>query len=74
MKPPYLTLFLCFLCTLAFADQSSPALATSSTAQQLFSASQNDLLQIRVLLINGRSQASIGSGFLIQLRLMLILQ
>lgn len=65
MKPPYLALFLYFLCTLAFADQPSPALATSSTAQQLFSASQNDLLQIRVLLINGRSQASIGSGFLI---------
>ncbi len=39
--------------------------APSSTAQQLYAAAQQDLLQLRVLLKNGNSQASVGSGFLI---------
>lgn len=37
----------------------------SSTAQQLYTSARQDLLQVRVLLRNGRSQSSIGSGFLI---------
>ncbi len=39
--------------------------APSSRAQNLFDAARNDLLQIRVLLKNGRTQSSVGSGFLI---------
>lgn len=39
--------------------------APSSTAQQLYTSARQDLLQVRVLLKNGRSQSSIGSGFLI---------
>ncbi len=42
-------------------DAATPA--PSSAAQQLFSAAKTDLLQIRVLLKNGDSQASVGSGF-----------
>jgi serine protease Do len=41
------------------------AAAPSSTAQELYAAAQNDLLQIRVLLKNGHSQSAVGSGFLI---------
>lgn len=37
----------------------------SSRAQTLYSKAQDDLLQIRVLLKNGGTQSSIGSGFLI---------
>lgn len=37
----------------------------SSTAQKLYALAQNDLLQLRVLLKNGRSQSTVGSGFLI---------
>ncbi|RYY76891.1 MAG: serine protease [Gammaproteobacteria bacterium] len=37
----------------------------SSTAQQLYASAQSDLLQLRVLLKNGRSQSAVGSGFLI---------
>lgn len=37
----------------------------SSTAQQLYASAQSDLLQLRVLLKNGNSQSSVGSGFLI---------
>lgn len=37
----------------------------SSRAQTLYSAARDDLLQIRVLLKNGRTQSSVGSGFLI---------
>lgn len=39
--------------------------APSSQAQRLYEDAQNDLLQIRVLLKNGRTQSSVGSGFLI---------
>jgi S1-C subfamily serine protease len=46
------------------AKQAAPA-APSSAAQKLYAAAQNDLLQIRVLLKNGRTQAAVGSGFLI---------
>ncbi|MCE3254240.1 MAG: trypsin, partial [Cellvibrio sp.] len=50
---------------------SLPALAEttpplpSSAAQQLYASAQEDLLQLRVLLKNGNSQSSVGSGFLI---------
>ena len=37
----------------------------SSRAQTLYTAARDDLLQIRVLLKNGRTQSSVGSGFLI---------
>lgn len=43
---------------------SAPA-APSSTAQKLYTAAKQDLLQIRVLVKSGRTQASVGSGFLI---------
>lgn len=39
--------------------------APSSTAQQLYAAAQQDLLQLRVLTKSGNSQSSVGSGFLI---------
>ncbi len=41
--------------------------APSSTAQKLYHSAQNDLLQLRILLKNGRAQSSVGSGFLIGL-------
>jgi S1-C subfamily serine protease len=37
----------------------------SSAAQQLYSDAKADLLQIRMLLKNGRSQSTVGSGFLV---------
>jgi S1-C subfamily serine protease len=37
----------------------------SSAAQQLYSSAQADLLQIRMLLRNGRTQSTVGSGFLV---------
>jgi hypothetical protein len=37
----------------------------SSTAQKLYSAAKADLLQVRSLLKSGRTQSSIGSGFLV---------
>jgi len=46
------------------ADQnSSVASRPSSAAQQLFTRAKSDLLQLRVLLKNGDSQAAVGSGF-----------
>ncbi|AZP12257.1 S1 family peptidase [Undibacterium parvum] len=47
------------------ALESIPLAPPSSAAQKLYSAAKNDLLQIRVLLKSGRTQASVGSGFLI---------
>ena len=37
----------------------------SSTAQKLFFSAKDDLLQLRMLIRNGRAQKSVGSGFLI---------
>ncbi len=37
----------------------------SSAAQKLYSSAKNDLLRIRMLLKNGRSQSSVGSGFMV---------
>lgn len=45
------------------ADTTPPL--PSSAAQQLYASAQQDLLQLRVLLKNGNSQSSVGSGFLI---------
>jgi serine protease Do len=37
----------------------------SSAAQKLYSSAKADLLQIRMLLKNGRSQSTVGSGFMV---------
>lgn len=48
------------------ASEDSDALPTpSSSAQKIYAAAKDDLLQIRMLLKSGRSQSSVGSGFLI---------
>jgi len=39
--------------------------APSTTAQKLYSSARDDLLQLRILLKNGRAQSTVGSGFLI---------
>ena len=44
---------------------SAPLPAPSSAAQHLYSAAKNDILQVRSLLKSGRTQSSVGSGFLI---------
>jgi len=56
----------CFACAAFAADENidTPP-QPSSTAQQLYATAQHDLLQLRVLLKNGNSQSSVGSGFLI---------
>ena len=47
-------------------DDNSAALPLpSSAAQELYSSAQSDLLQIRMLLRNGRTQSTVGSGFLV---------
>ena len=46
--------------------EANPALPPpSSAAQNLYSKAKADLLQIRMLLRNGRSQSSVGSGFMV---------
>jgi hypothetical protein len=42
-----------------------PTEPASSAAQHLYATAQGDLLQLRVLLKNGDSQSSVGSGFFI---------
>ena len=49
----------------AQTETASPPPLPSSAAQQLYASAQQDLLQLRVLLKNGNSQSSVGSGFLI---------
>ena len=56
-------LFAASLSLPALADATAPL--PSSAAQQLYASAQQDLLQLRVLLKNGNSQSSVGSGFLI---------
>ena len=46
-------------------DETAALPTPSSAAQTLYSAASADLLQIRMLLRNGRSQSSVGSGFLV---------
>lgn len=73
MKFVFLVLY--FICTI-FSSQviiAAPIIEVtpaaipvpSSRAQTLYKKAQDDLLQIRVLLKNGRTQSSVGSGFLI---------
>ncbi len=47
------------------AEDAVPLPPPSSAAQKLYSAAKADLLQIRMLLKNGRSQSSVGSGFMV---------
>jgi S1-C subfamily serine protease len=49
----------------AAAGAVQPALPLSSTAQRLYSSAKSDLLQLRILIRNGRAQSTVGSGFLI---------
>lgn len=49
----------------AVAVEAAAPAQPSSTAQKLYTSAKRDLLQIRVLVKSGRSQASVGSGFLI---------
>lgn len=63
------------LITLTWACAAAPASASgaetaplpppSSAAQHLYAAAKNDILQVRSLLRSGRTQSSVGSGFLI---------
>ncbi len=39
--------------------------APSTSAQKLYSSAKNDILQVRTLLRRGRTQSTVGSGFLI---------
>jgi len=48
----------------ATAD-SAPLPPPSSAAQHLYGSAKNDILQVRSLLKSGRTQSSVGSGFLI---------
>ena len=49
----------------AEADQDTTLPPPSSAAQQVYSSARADLLQIRMLLKSGRSQSTVGSGFLV---------
>ncbi|MDB5948620.1 MAG: trypsin [Massilia sp.] len=52
--------------TPAAEGEANPALPPpSSAAQNLYSKAKADLLQIRMLLKNGRSQSTVGSGFMV---------
>ena len=74
MKPFRLALFLACLCGSAVAaPQVLPAApeagvtlpAPSTAAQKLYASASSDILQVRTLLKSGRTQASVGSGFLV---------
>ena len=47
------------------AAESAPLPPPSSAAQHLYASAKNDILQVRSLLKSGRTQSSVGSGFLI---------
>jgi S1-C subfamily serine protease len=49
----------------ADGDTNAALPPPSSAAQKLYSAAKPDLLQIRMLLKNGRSQSTVGSGFMV---------
>lgn len=63
----FLTLVLfCANASLAVpAEDNSELPAPSSSAQRLYSQAKADIVQLRSLLKNGRTQSSVGSGFLI---------
>jgi S1-C subfamily serine protease len=45
---------------------AAPLPPPSSAAQHLYASAKNDILQVRSLLKSGRTQSSVGSGFLIE--------
>ncbi|MRX07677.1 serine protease [Pseudoduganella sp. FT25W] len=49
----------------AAGADAAPLPPPSSAAQHLYAAAKNDILQVRSLLKSGRTQSSVGSGFLI---------
>jgi len=49
----------------ASTEAGAPLPPPSSAAQKLYSSAKADLLQVRSLLKSGRTQSSVGSGFLI---------
>lgn len=49
----------------AAAADAAPLPPPSSAAQHLYASARNDILQVRSLLKSGRTQSSVGSGFLI---------
>lgn len=49
----------------AAAEPGQPLPPPSSAAQKLYSSAKADLLQVRSLLKSGRTQSSVGSGFLV---------
>ncbi|MGB9990754.1 S1 family peptidase [Massilia sp. SM-13] len=51
--------------TAAVQDDSAPLPPPSSAAQKLYQNAKKDLLQVRSLLKSGRTQSSVGSGFLV---------
>ncbi len=55
-------------CTGALAQSADDAVelpAPSSSAQRLYALAKTDILQLRVLLKSGRTQSTVGSGFMI---------
>jgi len=60
-----LTAWLVCVATVTAAEDQVKLPTPSSSAQRLYSLAKGDLLQLRVLLKNGRTQSSVGSGFLI---------
>jgi len=49
----------------AARGEATPLPTPSSAAQKLYAAAKADLLQVRSLLKSGRTQSSVGSGFLV---------
>ena len=49
----------------AASGDAAPLPPPSTAAQHLYAAAQSDILQVRSLLKSGRTQSSVGSGFLI---------
>jgi serine protease Do len=57
---------ICLLARAATPDDNAVGLPTpSSSAQRLYASAKVDLLQLRSLLKNGRTQATVGSGFVV---------
>ncbi len=65
MKLFSLCVFLLGCCISSFGLAANNLPKPSSTAQALFEKADKDLLKLRVLTKNGRSQSSVGSAFLI---------
>ncbi|ATQ76195.1 trypsin [Massilia violaceinigra] len=51
--------------TIPEVEENAALPPPSSAAQKVYSAAKGDLLQIRMLLKNGRSQSTVGSGFMV---------